>query len=136
MSKLVPQLPDLVTQINAEHAQARSAFRKGLDHAVACGKLLIRAKNSLPHGQWLPWLEEHCPDISERLAQRYMRVARDMPRIDTTNPTRVSDLSLHQALELLRASASMWRNRLLSGPRPTARAATGSSAQAKARNTK
>jgi hypothetical protein len=101
MSDLVPQLPDLATQINAEHAQVRSAFRTGLDHALACGKLLIRAKDSLPHGQWLPWLEEHCPDISERLAQRYMRVARDMPRIDTSNPTRVSDLSLRQALELL-----------------------------------
>jgi Protein of unknown function (DUF3102) len=49
---------------------------KGLERAVQIGALLIEVKRQLPHGQWLPWLAEHCPHISRRTAQIYMQVAR------------------------------------------------------------
>jgi hypothetical protein len=46
-------------------------------HAMAAGDLLLEAKLRLKHGEWLPWLAEH-RSMSERTAQRYMRLARDL----------------------------------------------------------
>lgn len=64
------------------------------------GQDMLRVKNSLAHGKWLPWLAKHCPKISERMAQHYMRLA--------SNPNKVAQLekanSLRQALGLLEDS--------------------------------
>jgi Protein of unknown function (DUF3102) len=67
-------LTDLAARIRTEHAACQSAVQRGLEHAVQAGKLLIEAKEQLPHGQWLPWLREHC-GIPERSAQRYIGIA-------------------------------------------------------------
>jgi hypothetical protein len=64
----------LAARIQQEHAACASALQRGLDHAVAAGKLLIEAKAQIPHGQWLAWLRDHCK-IPVRTAQRYMEVA-------------------------------------------------------------
>lgn len=50
-------------------------MRRRSDHAVRCGKLLAEQKARLPHGGWLPWLDEQFP-ASRRTAQGYMRLAR------------------------------------------------------------
>jgi hypothetical protein len=34
---------------------------------MTAGDLLIEAKALVPHGQWLPWLAEHC-EMAERTA--------------------------------------------------------------------
>jgi hypothetical protein len=78
MSDPVLPLTDLAQQINTRHAQVRGAFLEGVEYALACGLLLLQVKDRLPRGQWLAWLAERCPDMSERRAQRYMRVARDV----------------------------------------------------------
>jgi len=39
---------------------------------MAAGDLLTQAKAQVPHGQWLPWLHDHCT-ISERTAQLYTK---------------------------------------------------------------
>ena len=44
-------------------------------HIIEIGRKLIEAKELLNHGEWLPWLQEHCV-LSERTANRYMAVAR------------------------------------------------------------
>jgi len=44
------------------------ALKNSVRHAIAAGTLLIEAKDKLGHGQWLPWLRDHCT-ISERTAQ-------------------------------------------------------------------
>ena len=49
-------------------------FKRGLEHAVAAGKLLIEAKPQLTHWRSLPWLREHV-QINGRTAQRYMEIA-------------------------------------------------------------
>lgn len=58
---------------------------------------LIKAKATLNHGEWLPWLAKNCPAISERTARRYMLLA--------SNRTRVADFlaagSIRQSLALL-----------------------------------
>jgi hypothetical protein len=67
-------LADLAARIRQEHQAAATAMKRGLEHAIAAGNLLIEAKALLKHGEWLPWLRDHV-QIPERTAQRYMQVA-------------------------------------------------------------
>lgn len=59
------------------------------------GQCLIEAKAMLPHGEWLPWLNERV-EFSERAAQKFMRLAREY-----SNPTTLTDLGFSKALALL-----------------------------------
>jgi hypothetical protein len=88
-------LADLAARIRAEHEACGTALRRGLEHAIAAGELLIQAKDQLAHGQWLPWLREHC-QIPERTAQLYMRLARHLPEIRN-----VADSTLTEAVSLI-----------------------------------
>lgn len=92
--------------INAAHAEARAHAARAVERAIEAGDLLLEVKDSLPHGEWLPWLEIHCPDISRRTAQGYMRLARDLP----TEMRNAAHLTLNGAM------------RLLAPPRPEPRA--------------
>lgn len=71
-----------------------------MKHACEAGERLIQAKAMLPHGQWLPWLEANC-EVSERSAQAYMRVARELPKLEGSKAQRVADLPLREAVRLL-----------------------------------
>lgn len=63
---------------------------------VEIGFILIEAKEQLVrHGQWLSWLAYNV-DISERMAERYMQLAKAYG-----NSTSVSDLGITKALILL-----------------------------------
>jgi hypothetical protein len=66
---------DLVEEIRNEHAQAATAARTAIGHAMRCGQLLAEAKAAVPHGEWGGWLDENFPS-SRRTAQGYMRLAR------------------------------------------------------------
>jgi hypothetical protein len=61
-------------EINAEHERAYGKATEALEHARRAEELLLQAKKVLGHGQWLPWLKEHCR-FSARTAQGYMRLA-------------------------------------------------------------
>jgi hypothetical protein len=94
-------LADLAARINIEHEAAEAAIKRGAEHAMHAGDLLLEAKASLPHGQWLPWLTEHCT-VSERTAQLYMRLARARPEIEAVAKSGgVADLSLRGAIEAI-----------------------------------
>ena len=73
-------LADLAARINAEHAEAVRSFRAPMEHGIKAGHLLIEAKEQLKHGEWLPWLEEHCA-VNPRTAQLYMRLASNEEQI-------------------------------------------------------
>jgi phage N-6-adenine-methyltransferase len=90
----------LATRINAEHNAYIAAHKKGLAHAMRAGKLLMQAKELLEHGEWLPWLEQHCPGVSVRTVQLYMRLARGRATIECKYAT-VAYLTLNQADALL-----------------------------------
>jgi hypothetical protein len=62
-----------------------------------CGDELIAAKAELPHGAWLPWLEENCPNITARTCANYMRLARHREQIGKD----VSDFGVREALDLI-----------------------------------
>jgi Protein of unknown function (DUF3102) len=68
-------------------------------HVMAAGDLLIAAKSQLKHGQWLPWLAEHCA-MPERTAQLYMRMAKNRTAIEK-QIRNVPDLTFRGAVAAL-----------------------------------
>jgi Protein of unknown function (DUF3102) len=97
------QLADLAKQICAEHQQVVTATAKGLGHAKAAGALLLEAQQHVNHGEWGAWLKRHC-EMSERVAQMYMRVAGRWAEIEAKAKP-VSDLTLKSALRSIAAPA-------------------------------
>jgi hypothetical protein len=95
MGMLANPAADLAVQINAEHRLAVERATDALSHARVTGDLLLLAQQNVPHGQWITWLAEHCPDISARRAQKYMQLARTLAGPDAP---RVAHLSQRAAL--------------------------------------
>jgi len=62
---------------------------------IGIGQRLIEAKELLPHGEWLPWLNDQV-EFSERTAQDFMRLAREW-----SNPQTLADFGKAKALKLL-----------------------------------
>jgi hypothetical protein len=73
--------PDLAARIRTAHDAVRRSLGDALRHATEAGRLLLEAKSAVGHGGWLPWLKENC-GLSERTAQVYMRLARELPGPD------------------------------------------------------
>ena len=71
------------------------AKRRGGEAILTIGRCLTEAKQALPHGEWLPWLNERV-EFSERTAQNFMRLAREW-----SNPQALADLGAAKALTLL-----------------------------------
>jgi hypothetical protein len=90
-------LADLAKEIRDECDAAAQSLRKGIDHALSAGRLLLEAKSQCSHGSWLPWLEENVPDVTVRQAQKYMRLAENWPR-PSANTHPDSYLSIDEAL--------------------------------------
>jgi hypothetical protein len=92
----------IATDIIAEHTAAERAPWSALEHAKRTGELVLEAKAQLPHGQWLPWIAANC-DISDRVAQNYMRISREWARIEEIKQKRkgFSYLGLVEVLRLL-----------------------------------
>jgi len=84
----------LARQINAEHEQVVLSARRGAEHAIRAGKLLWDARNEVPRGEWCDWVATNTR-ISERTAQVYMQLSRDLPQ------NSAGDLSMAGALRLL-----------------------------------
>jgi hypothetical protein len=100
MNPITRSLPEMATQINEAHEKCVQSVSMALEHARQAGELLQQAKDVLAHGQWLPWLKANCP-FSERVAQNYMRVAREWPTIQQAKTNRGADLTYRQAIHLL-----------------------------------
>jgi molybdopterin/thiamine biosynthesis adenylyltransferase len=82
------QLKNLSRQINKREENIQELRKRTSDNcnATICeviqqGHDLIQAKASLSHGQFADWLSAHCPSISHRTANLYMRVASNAQRI-------------------------------------------------------
>ncbi len=99
-------LADLAGRIKIEHTAVSAALKDSVTHAIAAGELLIEAKAQLVHGQWLPWLRDHCT-MSERTAQLYMRCAKNRGAIEGQIRNGVADLSLNEAAAILMLSSDV-----------------------------
>jgi hypothetical protein len=84
------------------HDAATLATESFVDRARRVGELLLSAKKEIRHGLWLHWLATNCPTISDQVAQRYMRIAREWPRIEAArNASRGTYLPMRGALALI-----------------------------------
>src|ERR1700730_4774068 len=99
-------LVDLAARIKTEHKATSDALNSSVEHSIKAGELLLEAKAQLKHGQWLPWLSEHC-ELSERSAQLYIRIAKNRTTIEKQIRNGVADLSLNQAAALMVMSSDM-----------------------------
>ena len=99
-SNVAPVLDGLAAQINNAHEKVEASFASAMDHAFQAGELLIEAKGAAPHSGWLPWIEANC-SFSKRTAQAYMRLAREMPKLDPEKAQRVTLLSFRDAMKEL-----------------------------------
>lgn len=67
--------------LNANFTQIHTAFTDATTRAVWMGMFLnfIKQKGkedgSIPHGQFLPWLEKNVPDVPSRTIRTYMQLA-------------------------------------------------------------
>lgn len=94
-------LAHLAYRIKDEHTRAGDALKKSVQAGMRAGELLIEARALIPHGAWLPWLRDRV-EISPRMAQRYVQLARHRAEIEA-NTTHVSHLTINGALALLAA---------------------------------
>ena len=90
------------------HEAANQAAATAIHYAARCGAKLNEAKAQCRHGEWLPWLEGNCR-VSHRHAQRYMRLAREMPELisNTTDPSHLKLGNLETAIAYLSADESV-----------------------------
>ncbi len=70
------ELAELASKINQAHEAGTQHSRRSLEHFRAAGEWLAKAKNALPHGEWLRWLKTNVK-FSERRVQRYLALAKN-----------------------------------------------------------
>ena len=93
----------LAAEINLLHEAAEQHATLAVVYAARCGEKLLHAKAVLGHGQWLPWLAEHC-HVKERQARKYMTLASEMPELLEPNRHSSADLlGINHAIALLTA---------------------------------
>ena len=95
-------LDSLADSINTAHADAQAHAAKAVERALVAGDLLNKVKAQLKHGEFLPWCKAHCPAISQRTIQNYMRVARELPAEIRTD----AYLGLNEALRMVAGEAT------------------------------
>ena len=71
------------------------AKRRGGEAILTIGRCLTEAKQTIPHGEWLPWLNERV-EFSERTARNFMRLSREW-----SNRQALADLGAAKAMTLL-----------------------------------
>ena len=67
-------LDELAAGIRADLDAIEGDNRSALEHAIAAGEKLNRAKAQVAHGEWLPWLRANFPSDRSTAAD-YMRLA-------------------------------------------------------------
>lgn len=87
-------------QINRFHKKSVRHAQQAVLSARAAGELLNLAKQSMPHGTWIPWLEVNFSG-TPRAARNYMKIATMWPHILGKTET-VADLTVREALRLAR----------------------------------
>lgn len=93
----------LAARVRGYHEAIKDVLKRSVEYAMDAGDLLIEAKEQLDHGQWLPWLREHCR-VSKRTAQLYMNLAKHRAIIEKEMAKSATvahlDLTLNEAAAL------------------------------------
>jgi hypothetical protein len=96
-------------EIGILYRKAQGAIVDSVRCLIEVGARLTEKKNSLPHGAWLPWLDEYVDALgfTESTAQRLMKAA--------ANPALTRDLTEADALKISRL---IWGNAPRALPKP------------------
>jgi hypothetical protein len=94
-----PDLKALAEQINAEYDALKTALLSGAQRAIATGKLLLKAKALVRHGQWEEWVATNT-NLSERAAQRCMSLASGEALLAAKAPN-LADMTMTDAVKVL-----------------------------------
>ena len=81
------ELNNLAVAINREYEAGRAAFRKGIEHFLTTGQMLIEAKARCRN--FRAWLQEHVT-FSRAQAYRYIELA-ELSRCETLSPDELQD---------------------------------------------
>ena len=93
-------LDSLAVEIDREHEAVKAAFQTGIEHAIKAGELLIEAKKEIPHGNWEAWVQINC-SVKKRMAQNYMKLAREVPKLDAAKAQALAHLGVEATLNAL-----------------------------------
>ena len=74
------------------------AVRRLAIHVAQVGAWLVAAKDKCQHGEWLEWLGENCPEISQRTAYNYIET---YEKLIGTNLQLVANLTATQGYRYL-----------------------------------
>jgi hypothetical protein len=104
--KTTSELIKTASEINRLHRLVTEAAQSSLQYSIEIGTMLIDVKKDVKHGDWEAWLAKNCPEISDRTARVYMRLARpeNAAKLETVaeeNGNAVADLSVRSAAKLL-----------------------------------
>jgi len=91
------KLASLAESIRSEHDACLLAAADAVSHAISAGRKLIEVKESLAHGEFMPWVRLNCP-FSQNTASKYMRVANLTSRLNLNDHP---PGSINQALRML-----------------------------------
>ena len=95
-------LTELATKINYAHTSTFQLADDLVRTARDCGEALLAAKQQVPHGKFGEWLDENCPKLGRRQAQKYLRLHREWPAIERAAEGAIR--SIDGALALIAAS--------------------------------
>jgi hypothetical protein len=73
-SLLISKADNKINRILAAHDEISLLGKKVLDKAIKLGGMLAEVREQIPHGEWLPWLEQNLPQIPDRTVQRYLQL--------------------------------------------------------------
>jgi len=83
-TKEIRRLSKEAKQFYTEAEKARGLVENGamtaLEKAWQCGKRLNAIRAIVGHGNWLTWLDNDWPELTERTAQLYMKIDRVNPK--------------------------------------------------------
>jgi Protein of unknown function (DUF3102) len=104
--KSAGELIKTASEINRLHRLVTEAAQTSLQYSIEIGTMLIDVKKDVKHGDWEAWLAKYCPDISDRTARMYMRLAKpeNAEKLEAAaeqNGNAVADLSVRSAAKLL-----------------------------------
>ena len=84
-----------IKQIVDLHELATLSAKKSIEYAIEIGQLLTEQKESLNHGEWIPWVEENLP-FGETQARNYMRIHRNRQHVAD-----LEDAPMREAVQML-----------------------------------
>ena len=80
-------MSDEITNNTFYEVQAEKFYQKKVEVArgvIELGQILIETKEKLPHGSWIKWLEDSRVGFSVQMANKYVRIARELGQIETS----------------------------------------------------